>query len=130
MSMTFGVDFPFLEVFANDFARYLTLIPFHSMISLFWALLFFYRGGNGYHFQGSRGGNDTRLHCLGTVEYLGLFYFCWLPSPSIFLLPLVTDCFLCISDSEIGEQRASLPLVCGRFGLVASSTMGCGVVSV
>lgn len=53
-----------------------TLRPyFLSMIFLFWGL--FYRGGNGYHFQGSRGGNDTRLHCLGTVEYLGLFFYCF-----------------------------------------------------
>jgi hypothetical protein len=46
------------------------------------------------------------------------------------LFPLLTDCFLCTSDSGIGEQRASLPLVCGWLGLVASETMGCGVVSV
>jgi hypothetical protein len=44
MSTTFGVDFPFWEVFANDFARYLTLIPFCSTISLFWGLFFFLTG--------------------------------------------------------------------------------------
>jgi hypothetical protein len=31
---------------------------------------FYYRGGNGYHFQGSRGGNDTRLHCLALLNIL------------------------------------------------------------
>lgn len=29
-------------------------------------------GRDGYHiFQGSRGGNDTRLHCLGTIAISG-----------------------------------------------------------
>lgn len=32
-------------------------------------------GRDGYHiFQGSRGGNDTRLHCLGTVEISGFVF--------------------------------------------------------
>jgi hypothetical protein len=38
-------------------------------------------GRDGFHisFQGSRGGNDTRLHCLGTVEISGLCFvlFCF-----------------------------------------------------
>jgi hypothetical protein len=134
MSMTFGVDFPFLGrvLRANDCQIHLRcdFLFFILRSLLFW--VFLYRGGNGYHFQGSRGGNDTRLHCLGTVEYLWVAFYCVLsPSPSIFFLFLfLTDCFLCTSDSGIGEQRASLPLVCGWLGWVASETMGCGVVSV
>lgn len=80
------------------------LFPFslHSTISLFWALLF---TGVGLDiiFYGSRGGNDTRLHCLGTVEYLGLFYTVFYLSWSIFVSHLFTDCFLCTWD----EQPAS-----------------------
>jgi hypothetical protein len=50
-----------------------------------------------YLFQGSRGGNDTRLHCLGTVEYLGCFFFSgFIPCTSdLFFFSLIsfTDCF-------------------------------------
>jgi hypothetical protein len=137
--MTFGVDFPLLGrvLRANDFARYTYAVTFFSFFFILRSLLFwvyFVRGGNGYHFQGSRGGNDTRLHCLGTVEYVWVAIFiasCHLLRLLFFLLFLfLTDCFLCTSDSGIGEQRASLPLVCGWLGWVASETMGCGVVSV
>jgi hypothetical protein len=37
----------------------------------------FYSHGAGWishFFQGSRGGNDTRLHCLGTVEISGFVF--------------------------------------------------------
>jgi hypothetical protein len=132
MSTTFGVDFPFWEVFANDFARYLTLIPFCSTISLFWGLFFFLTGaGMDIIFKDLEA--ETIHVCIAwaLLNILGC-YFCWLPSPSIFffIFSSFTDCFLCTSDSGIGEQRASLPLVCGWLGLVASETMGCGVVSV
>ena len=82
----------------------------------------FYRGGNGYHFQGSRGGNDTRLHCLGTVEYLGLFFIALLSSLIFYGL------FLCTWNLGIGEQHF---LATGMWLVGSGSeTMGCGVVSV
>jgi hypothetical protein len=67
------------------------------------------------------------------LNIFGLLFIASCPLLRLFfssLFPLLTDCFLCTSDSGIGEQRASLPLVCGWLGLVASETMGCGVVSV
>jgi hypothetical protein len=66
------------------------------------------------------------LNIFGLLFLLRLVTF----SVYYFSFPLFTDCFLCTSDSGIGEQRASLPLVCGWLGWVASETMGCGVVSV
>lgn len=84
MLMTFGVDFTFFSgrvLRANDFARYTyTVALFYFLFYDLFVWVFCYRGGNGYHFQESRGGNDTRLHCLGTVEYLGLFFIAVLPS--------------------------------------------------
>jgi hypothetical protein len=86
MSTTFGVDFPFWEVFANDFARYLTLIPFCSTISLFWGLFFFLTGaGMDIIFKDLEA--ETIHVCIAwaLLNILGC-YFCWLPSPSIFFL--------------------------------------------
>lgn len=84
----------------------------------------FYRGGNGYHFQGSRGGNDTRLHCLGTVEYLGLLFIALLQSTFLIFYGL----FLCTWNLGIGEQHF---LATGMWLVGSGSeTMGCGVVSV
>lgn len=127
MFMTFGVDFTFFfwEGFASKrlcqiHLRCGTIFYFLSMISLFG--FFFYRGGNGYHFQGSRGGNDTRLHCLGTVEYLGLFFIALLSSLIFYGL------FLCTWNLGIGEQHF---LATGMWLVGSGSeTMGCGVVSV
>jgi hypothetical protein len=83
------------------------------------------------HFQGSRGGNDTRLHCLGTVAISGfvfhecctLFVYCLFFGHGSFLS--------CTSVRGVGDTRYSL-LPChgcsGWLGLVASETIGCGVV--
>jgi hypothetical protein len=136
MSTTFGVDFPFWEVFANDFARYLTLIPFCSTISLFWGLFFFLTGaGMDIIFKDLEA--ETIHVCIAwaLLNILGFFLYCvFCHLLRLFFFVLFsyhfTDCFLCTSDSGIGEQRASRPLVCGWLGLVASETMGCGVVSV
>lgn len=127
MFMTFGVDFTFFisgrVLRPNDFARYTYAVALFFIFFL-WSLClgFFYRGGNGYHFQGSRGGNDTRLHCLGTVEYLGLFFIALLSSLIFYGL------FLCTWNLGIGEQHF---LATGMWLVGSGSeTMGCGVVSV
>lgn len=124
MFMTFGVDFTFLfgrVLRADDFARYTSATSF-SFFDLFVWVSFYYRGGNGYHFQGSRGGNDTRLHCLALLNILGCFLFCYLLLCSSF-----TDCF-CTWNLGIGEQRF---LATGMWLVGSGSeTMGCGVVSV
>ena len=121
---------PFLGGFA---CKRLCQIHLRCDLSFFFLLrsfsgVSFYRGGNGYHFQGSRGGNDTRLHCLGTVEYLGLLFIALSLSTSI-IFSFFMDCF---SVHRIWGlvNNASLPLVCGWWDLVASETVGCGVVSV
>lgn len=44
---------------------------FSTISSLFGFLGVYLGAGRISHFQGSRGGNDTRLHCLGTVELSG-----------------------------------------------------------
>jgi hypothetical protein len=83
------------------------------------------------HFQGSRGGNDTRLHCLGTVAISGfvfhecctLFVYCLFFGHGSFLsctsvrgwVTRDTHCFLATG-------------VVAGWGLVASETIGCGVV--
>lgn len=77
------------------------------------------------HFQGSRGGNDTRLHCLGSVEIPGFVFGLFFA-----LIILVYLVFLYIGLG-IGDTRSSLLTCrgCGWLGLVVSETMGCGVVS-
>lgn len=62
------------------------------------------------------------LNILGCLLLLVIF--------SVYFFLFLRICFLCTSDSGNGEHRASLPLVCGWLGWVASETMGCGVVSV
>jgi hypothetical protein len=114
MFMTFGVDFTFLfgrVLRANDFARYTYATSF-SFFDLFVWVSFYYRGGNGYHFQGSRGGNDTRLHCLALLNILGCFYF--VTFYFAYLLRIVS-----VHGIWGLVNNASLPLVCGWLGLVA-----------
>jgi hypothetical protein len=92
----------------------------------------FLPGRDGYQFSGSRGGNDTRLHCLGTVEYLGFFFITCTSSGLFFsLLSLLRIVSLYIG-SGLGETRYSLlpcHLVCGWLGLVRAKPLACGVVS-
>jgi hypothetical protein len=132
MSMTYGVElltFFGRDLRATDFARYTYAVTlFITFYDLFVLGVFLYRGGNGYHFQGSRDGNDTRLHCLGTVEYLGLLFFF---SIAFHLLRLFSSFIVSLYIGFGGlVNNPSLPLVCGWLGLVASETMGCGVVPV
>lgn len=98
-----------------------------------WISLFF--------IQGSRGGNDKRLHCLGTVEISGMCFlvafYCVFVSLCRFCTSDFLFCFMGFSflvhrfyDGGMGDTRysfTSLPRGCGWLGLVASETMGCGV---
>jgi len=58
----------------------LTYAVTYSTTSCFFGFVFFtgviiLGGMDITFFQGSRGGNDTRLHCLGTVEIPGFVFF-------------------------------------------------------
>ena len=78
-------------------------------------------------YQGSRGGNDTRLHCLGTVEII------WDVLSVLSVCVFFTGLFLYIGlfggEWVIRDTHYFLATgICGWLGLVASETMGCGVV--
>lgn len=90
-------------------------------------------GRDGFHisFQGSRGGNDTRLHCLGTVEISGLCFvlFCFSRLHLGFVSLGFFSCTSVLSGGwVIRDTHYFLATGCGWLGLVASETMGCGVV--
>lgn len=100
----------------------------------------FTRGRDGYHvFQGSRGGNDTRLHCLGTIAISGfvfLFFFCWFVAPGfqfssilhLTLSGLYIGFLLGMGDTRILITSLPRGAVAGWGVWLRSETMGCGVV--
>lgn len=87
------------------------------------------------HFQGSRGGNDTRLHCLGTVAISGfVFILSCVHHPSLLFILVIFSgygfpyfpVYRFYIGLRMGDTRYSL-LSChgysGWLGLVASETM-------
>jgi hypothetical protein len=95
-------------------------------------------GRDGYHiFQGSRGGNDTRLHCLGTVEISGIVLVLFL----LHLVELVRFSFILFFHILFGLYIGLWGWVTCEYSLLPchgcsgwlgvwlrSETMGCGVV--
>lgn len=146
-SMGTGVDFVLLEK-GEDCLRVIWTRTFLLSPTL-WLIFFFFLprfpyssfqfsfigvflllGRDGFHicfYQGSRGGNDTRLHCLGTVEII------WDVLSVLSVCVFFTGLFLYIGlfggEWVIRDTHYFLATgICGWLGLVASETMGCGVV--